>query len=393
MFQVPKFKVLAFTGHYLPGFKGGGPIRTMASLVETLGDAFDFSLVTLDRDLGSSEPYPGIQANSWQQVGKARVCYLSPEKLTWSLLRQLIRDTPHDILYLNSFFSVHFGILPLLLHRLGVVPAKPIIVAPRGQFSLGALQLKSLKKRTYLAFFKALRLHGKVLWQVSSLHEQEDVLRAFGCNQGVGAQLNIAVAPNLPDIQPLQAQSAHAKEPGTLRIVFLSRISPMKNLDGALEMLTGLRGTVAFHIYGPLEDAAYWERCQRRIERLPANIQVHLHGMVPHEDVVPTMAKHDLFFLPTLGENYGHVIIEALAAGCPVLISDQTAWRNLEAAGVGWDLPLDQPERFTAALQRCVDMSSEEMAGYSARARTYAERTMTDSVAVQQNRDLFLQLL
>ena len=393
MFQVPKFKVLAFTGHYLPGFKGGGPIRTMASLVETLGDAFDFSLVTLDRDLGSSEPYPGIQANSWQQVGKARVCYLSPEKLTWSLLRQLIRDTPHDILYLNSFFSVHFGILPLLLHRLGVVPAKPIIVAPRGQFSLGALQLKSLKKRTYLAFFKALRLHGKVLWQVSSLHEQEDVLRAFGCNQGVGAQLNIAVAPNLPDIQPLQAQSAHAKEPGTLRIVFLSRISPMKNLDGALEMLTGLRGTVAFHIYGPLEDAAYWERCQRRIERLPANIKVHLHGMVPHEEVVPTMAKHDLFFLPTLGENYGHVIIEALAAGCPVLISDQTAWRNLEAAGVGWDLPLDQPERFTAALQRCVDMSSEEMAGYSARARTYAERTMTDSVAVQQNRDLFLQLL
>lgn len=390
---IKKKSILTFTGHYLPGFKGGGPIRTMASLVETLGDAFDFSLVTLDRDLGSSEPYPGIHANSWQQVGKARVCYLSPEKLTWSLLRQLIRHTPHDILYLNSFFSVHFGILPLLLHRLGVVPAKPIIVAPRGQFSLGALQLKSLKKRTYLAFFKALRLHGKVLWQVSSLHEQEDVLRAFGCNQGVGAQLNIAVAPNLPDIQPLQAQLTHTKEPGALRIVFLSRVSPMKNLEGALEMLAGLRGAVEFHIYGPLEDAAYWERCQRRIERLPANIKVHLHGMVPHEEVVPTMAKHDLFFLPTLGENYGHVIIESLAAGCPVLISDQTPWRNLEVAGVGWDIPLDQPERFTAALQRCVDMSSEELAGYSARARAYAERTMTDSVAVQQNRDLFLQLL
>ena len=167
----------------------------------------------------------------------------------------------------------------------------------------------------------------------------------------------------------------------------------MKNLEGALELLAGVHGAVEFHIYGPLEDAAYWERCQRRIEQLPANIKVHLHGMVPHEEVVPTMAKHDLFFLPTLGENYGHVIIESLAAGCPVLISDQTPWRNLEVAGVGWDIPLDQPERFTAALQRCVDMSSEELAGYSARARAYAERTMTDSVAVQQNRDLFLQLL
>ena len=62
-----------------------------------------------------------------------------------------------------------------------------------------------------------------------------------------------------------------------------------------------------------------------------------------------SLAKNDLFFFPAHGENYGHVIAEAMAAGCPVLISDQTAWRNLEEKGAGWDLPLDAPGRFRAA--------------------------------------------
>ena len=388
-----KPRILTFTGHYLPGYKGGGPIRTVASLVEALGGEFEFLLVTQDRDLGCEAPYPSIVVNTWLQVGKAKVCYLSPDKLTCSYLRQLIRDTPYDVLYLNSFFSIHFGILPLLLHRLGAIPARPIIVASRGQFSPGALQLKSLKKRAYLAFFKTLRLHDKMLWQVSSLHEQEDMLKAFGYDRCGDTQLNIVVAPNLPDIQSLPVQSTHPKKSGTLRTIFLSRISPMKNLAGALELLNKVEGNIEFDIYGPLEDTSHWGLCQRLIQQLPATVQVRYQGMVTHDVVMPTMAQYDLFFMPTLGENYGHVIIEALAAGCPVLISDQTPWRNLEELGVGWDIPLDQPERFTEALQRCVDMSSEEMAGYSARARAYAEQTLTDTMAVQQNRDLFLQLL
>ena len=55
------------------------------------------------------------------------------------------------------------------------------------------------------------------------------------------------------------------------------------------------------------------------------------------------MAANDLFFLPTRGENFGHVIAEALSVGTPVLISDQTPWRKLAAVGLGHDLPLAVP--------------------------------------------------
>ena len=393
MLNLREIKVLTFASYYLPGFKGGGPIRTMASLVEALGDALDFFLVTMDRDLGSSEPYPGVHVNSWQQVGKAKVFYLSPDKLTWSFLRELVCETPHDILYLNSFFSPYFSILPMFLRRFGLIPQKPVVLGPRGEFSPGALRLKATKKNAYIRLAKTLRLYDEVTWQASSSHELEDIQRIFGGGRSADTKPNIVVAPDLPDIKPLPERPVRSKDPGTLRIVFLSRLSPKKNLDGALKLLARVNGKVLFDIYGPLEDTSYWDQCQGLIEQLPDTVQVRYQGMIAHDTVVPTMANYDLFFLPTLGENYGHVIIESLAAGCPVLISDQTPWRNLEVAGVGWDIPLDQPERFTAALQRCVDMSSEELAGYSARARAYAERTMTDSVAVQQNRDLFLQLL
>lgn len=388
-----KPRILTFASHYLPGFKGGGPIRTMASLVDTLGDEFEFILVTQDRDLGCSEPYFGIEANAWQQIGKAKVCYLSPERLAWPSLRQLISNTPHDILYLNSFFSLQFGILPLLFRRCGLIPKKPTIMAPRGQFSAGALQLKPRKKRAYIHFVKALRLHASLLWQVSSSHEKEDLYTVFGAGPESETKLKVVVASDLPNITHLTPLPARSKKSGTIRIVFLSRISPMKNLAGALSFLSGVKGDVLFDIYGPVEDVAYWKECQLLIDQLPDNIQIRYQGTVAHDSVVQAMATYDLFFLPTLGENYGHVIIEALAAGCLLLISDQTPWRDLERLGIGWDIPLDQQERFITVLQHCVEMSNEEMADYSVRARAYAKQTMADSVAVQQNRDLFLQLL
>ena len=99
--------------------------------------------------------------------------------------------------------------------------------------------------------------------------------------------------------------------------------------------------------------------------------------------------NYHLFFFPTLGENFGHVIIEALVAGCPILISDQTPWRNLETAGVGWDIPLDQPEKFTELLQQCVDMDNASMQEFSARAMEYGLEKALDADVIRQNRELF----
>ena len=179
------------------------------------------------------------------------------------------------------------------------------------------------------------------------------------------------------------------KQAGQLRVVFVSRISPKKNLLSALGMLQSLSGDVFFDIYGPLEDADYWNQCKKVIGTLPSNVLVKYKGMVEHENVGRVFCEHNLFLFPTLGENYGHVICEALSAGCPVLISDQPPWRDLQQQGVGWDIPLEETERFRAVLQQCVDADEEWYAALVARATEYARLAASDPAILEENRKMF----
>src|SRR4029077_18366186 len=120
--------------------------------------------------------------------------------------------------------------------------------------------------------------------------------------------------------------------------VFLSRITRKKNLHIALELLQQVDGSVTFDIYGPVIDPAYWRECVAVIERMPPNVAVTYRGAIAHDDVASALSGYHFFLLPTASENFGHAIVEALAAGCPLVTSDQTPWTALRQRGIGWDL-------------------------------------------------------
>lgn len=101
------------------------------------------------------------------------------------------------------------------------------------------------------------------------------------------------------------------------------------------------------------------------------------------------MHECDLFFLPTLGENFGHVILEALTARCPVLISDRTPWRNLKAAGIGWEIPIESTDLFRSAIESCAKMDAEALEQMRDRAGAYARDYLMEDDAIYQNRILF----
>jgi glycosyltransferase involved in cell wall biosynthesis len=126
---------------------------------------------------------------------------------------------------------------------------------------------------------------------------------------------------------------------------------------------------------------------------LPPNVHATYGGILRHEEVVPALETHDVLLLPTHGENYGHVILEALTAGCPIIISDQTPWRGLSSAGVGWDIALDNPAGFVAALQECADMNREAFEAFSGRARAYGAAFRHDQAPIEQHRRLFRSAL
>lgn len=384
-----RVSVLAFLAHYLPGCKAGGPVRSMERIVAALADEFEFHIVTSDRDLLDDAPYPGIAADAWNRVGKAWVYYASPERRGATVWRRLMRETPHDVLYLNSLFDPRFTLRPLLARRRAATRGTPIVLAPRGELSPGALHLKRWKKVPFLGLTRAAGLYRDVLWHASTGEEAQLIRQTFG------ARAQIAVARDMSAIAAGSPPSPQADgDSGFLRVVFLSRISRKKNLDYALRVLARTTCRIHFDIWGPLEDAAYWRECQDLIRTMPENVAVRYRGVASASDVNRVLAGYDLFILPTRGENYGHVIAEALAAGTPVLLSDTTPWRDLRGLGVGWDLPLDDGEgAFLKAVQEVAAMPLDERADWRRRVRQFALEHLGDPRVVEANRRLFLRAI
>lgn len=381
--------ILIMVPHYLPGFKSGGPIRTIANLVDHLDPWFSFKIITSDRDATDGRPYEKVLVNGWNKVGQAQVYYGNRRALGLRGLAHLLSRTEYDLLYLNSLFHPRFTIMPLVLRRSRVIPRKPTVVAPRGEFASSALRLEAWKKRPYLKVAAAMALYEGVIWQASSNYESEDIRQVIR-NPG-----EICVAPNLQakHLENVQQPRTRVMPTDRIRVVFLGRITPMKNLEGALQALSQVRADVEFNIYGPIRDETYWERCKLLIDGLPENVTCTYHGGIPNEQVGGSLREHDLLLLPTLGENFGHVIVEALRVGCPVLISDRTPWRGLENHGAGWDLPLDDLSRFASTIETVAGMTRSEREALRKCAVRFADRVAHEGEAVDANKRLFLKAL
>ncbi len=373
--------VLVLLSYYLPGFKGGGPLRTVSGTVHFLGSSFVFYILTKDRDLGDKEPYPGIKTEVWKQVENAYVCYLPPEKWTLRNIRDVVNHTDHDFVYLNGIFETEC-IFYCLLRWLNLVSTVPVILAPRGEMDNGALAQKPLKKSVYLYITKLVGLYNNILWQAASEYEQSAILEIF-------PQAHVIIAPDLAIPQIATELRQQEKQVGSLRLLYLSRITPKKNLTYAIECLADIQEEVVFDIYGPVADDSYWQKCQSLIERLPDNISVTFYGPVTNESVMEVLRQYHALFLPTYGENYGHVLVESLAAGCLLLISNQTPWRNLEAEKIGWDLPLENTDAFRHALKELIQMNNSDFELRSQFAQTYVQNYLGNEGIVEANRHIF----
>jgi len=380
--------VLTTVPYYLPGFKGGGKLVTVRNLVAALNPHFKFKVLTADRDLGEAHSYSGIIANRWIANHACEALYTDARRVSMGAIRGILNRTAYDILHLNTLFSRPFGIGPLLLRKMGLLPRRPVIIAPRGELSPGALAIKSGRKRSFLATARRLGLCEGVIWQASTVLEASDIRAIFG------ARCDLTVAPDLPSSEYRDWRpSQHYKHRGHLEMVFLSRITPKKNLDLALEILHTTSDDITLRICGPIGENDYWARCQKLILTLPRNIRTEYVGPIASSEVGNTLNRHGLFFLPTASENFGFVILEALLAGCPILISDQTPWRDLAIKGVGWDLPLNRPDLFRSAIKECVAMDERTHRAMSFRARELALDYLANDDSAIRNLTMFHRAL
>lgn len=362
-------------------------MRTVVNMIDRLHNEYDFRIVTRDHDGKlDKESYKTVNINEWNTVGNAQVFYLSKDNIKIRTIRELILQIKPDLLYANSFFST-LSIFAANLKNLKLIPKTNMIVSPCGELSESALKIKSPKKNVYIFYSKLINLYKKkgFIWKASSEIEKKEISKMKINDE------NIFIAPDLLpkylNKDYLQEQKP-PKTSGSAKMIFLSRFVRIKNFKWLLENLKNIKGQLEIDVCGPIEEEIYWEECLTLIRQLPENIKVKSTGGIPYEQILQVLLKYHFFISPTLSENFGHVFLESLSSGTPLIISDRTPWLDLEEKKIGWDLSLEKPEAWTNIINYCIAMDNEEYEKISSNARSFAVKWLNDSSFEKETAEL-----
>ncbi|MBK8510766.1 MAG: glycosyltransferase [Saprospiraceae bacterium] len=335
--------ILILTDWYSPAYFAGGPIQSTQNLVGNISKYFQVWIYTSAFDLGEKRMMQNIQANTWVSKSPTLMIYYQSLKSPGaSVYNKIIQTTIPDIVYLNSMFSKHF-VLDYLRIRYSKDKYRKVILAPRGMLKQSALNKKWFKKGVFLHLARLFGLYHGIQFHATNQTEKNEILRFF-------PRANVLVLDNLPPAILVRPPNLN-KLSHRLKLCFVGRIHPIKNLQFLLEVLQVVKSNITLSIVGQAEDKIYDMVCHQLVNALPQNISVNFLGGLPHDQINAILGDHHLFILPTLGENYGHAIIEALSVGRPVLISDQTPWKNLKDYNAGWEFPLSDKQAWINAIE------------------------------------------
>lgn len=288
--------------------------------------------------------------------------FLSRFALSSSLARALARKAKSvDVVHNHSLWSM------VNVAAGWVVPGRraKLVTSPRGTLSAWALNRSRGIKRLMWP------LQRRVLSRADLLHATSEVEFAEIRAQGLTAP--VAIVPNgidLPAMPPNRER--RTGEPRTL--LYLSRIHPIKGLDRLLqawEKLQELHQDWRLVIAGRGE-AAHVQEVHSLAGELGLQ-RVVFSGPLYGEQKSQAYFGADLFVLPTHSENFGMVVAEALAHGCPALVSRGAPWAALEDEACGWWVD-NGTESLASALDTAMRVPAGELAGMGLRGRAWMER-------------------
>ena len=371
--------ILVITGGYFPGVDFGGIATSRFNFSQALGDYYDIAIVTRNHDYKTTTPYKTIK-EGWNEYGKGRVRYLSDDAFCEKTFLEIIEETTPILIYLSGTITSYFYFNKDAI-RAAEKKNVPILLTPDGDICTNAMRIKPLKKLAAATLCRIIGAFKNVWFQPTSPIEVENLPKYLGIKKE-----RITLLANLPS-QETPRQN-YEKQKDRLSIVFASRIHPVKNLSYALQVVSKLTASVTFDIYGSMEDRLYWQECEAIIASMPEHVKVSYKGRLDAAEAREVARNYDVFFLPTLSENYGYAIEEALLCGCPVIISrGTTPWNDVDGQG-GFAGNLAAPEIFVAELNRIASMDTIQYAEYTERLSGYIHKKLSYEKLVNDYKEL-----
>jgi glycosyltransferase involved in cell wall biosynthesis len=376
-----KKNILVFSDWFLPGYRAGGPIRSLANMVNAV--SHQFYVVTSIKDHHSQVAYENVTPNVWTQLSaNVQVMYLTDEQITAKMFEKILSELPCDKIYFNSLFSPRFTIAPLRIIAKYKWQNK-VVLAPRGMLKPGALSVKGNKKKIFLFYAKWVGLYKNITWHATNEEEVNEIRNQFG------QKCTIKLSPNLPTIIN-SAPTKLNKAKGELKLICIARISPEKGILEAIQFLKAaeLKQNLVLDFYGVHQNKEYFEACLKEAQSV-ANASIQFKGEIMPAQIPEALAQYHFFYMTTWGENFGHAIAEALGHATPVLITNKTPWQQLQLQHAGWDLPMESA-LFAQKLTELYDMENDEYTKWCNGALELGNKTARNPALIDAVCNLFV---
>ena len=382
-----KTRILVSAQWFPPAFKAGGPVRSVYNLIQALksdgrNSDLEFFVIAGAYDLGEKDTMDGVSVGVWSNlegISGVQVRYEIRSNWKRSNWKHIIEEVQPDVLYLNSLFSLTFSLRPLQIAR-----AKGIrtVLAPRGMLGSGALAIKPLKKHIFLSLARNLDFFRGVTFHASTVDEVLEVKTHIPGKK-------VFEARNFADSTIKKIPLTPLSE--SINLLCLGRVHPVKNQLFALEVLSMMNlndKKVKVNIVGPAEDENYLNSL---LSLSKGGLEITYSGAFAHKDLGETFIETHFLLMPTSHENFGHAIIESWGFGRPVLLSDNTPWKDLQKEGLGYCTPL-LPELWEGVFKEVLQVSQDDLRALSESCCARYKELVFDPKVLSANRSIFTSI-
>ncbi len=272
--------------------------------------------------------------------------------ISWPLSRWLGKNVAnYDLLHIHALFSFSVASAAYWANHYRV----PYVVRPLGTLNRWGME----NRRPYLKQASLRLIDGRVLSEAAAVHYTSQEEQEEGA--AVAPALKPVIIPNPVDFRFDRDQlpggwlkSRYPQIAGKKIVLFLSRVHPKKGIDLLLASFARLRAQVpnVALVLGGNGEEGFVQQLRRQIHVLKIEADVVWAGFLEGDAKKAAMAEADVFVLPSYSENFGVAVVEAMASGLPVIVSDQVGiHREISSAGAGLVVPCQEEPLANAILQ------------------------------------------
>lgn len=344
---------------FYPATQFGGPIYSLKDFVEEAA-CQDIKTQIYTTNAGIKGKVSTNQNTFFNDNPKIKITYFSgfgcgKKYISIPLIMRLPKILfASKLVKMEDLFSIYVPITFII----GSFFKKTIICSPRGVLSKQALKKNRFLKLFYI-YLVIKPFSRRIIWHSTSELEKKQIFEIFGSK-------NILTIPNGIRQNRLQQYKTNYEDPVIRRgqkifsrmskkVIGLGRYDPHKQFEILIEAFEYLNPSdYELILAGPGIEENLYPSIENRTEKR----NLHFFNNLNEEQKWFFLEKSDVLVLPSKSENFGNVIIEALASGTPVVTSDQTPWTMINDEGIGRCLKVISPISLSDAIRETILISN-----------------------------------